>query len=1046
MMNLCDENENLKLALNKALEGCSSSSCRRGDFLGGSSSDVDMEKELNAARTEVAMLTQIIADMKEYDGDAKPDVFEELKLTKKELKLSKAQADRLKADVTKMEAELSFYKSMSDQDKLQDEMIATREALTQSREEVERLKRENEVLDELHDVVEGLEQELKEAKTDKEGARERMRLEKEVLKCRERISQLEIEIKATLSSLAKSHAAVSKAEKLHESELNELRAIIKGHEEKHLYGVDNEAQVSGLQNQLLSVEEELSGSKTQLGVLTKENEDLKFKLHEMNIQHEETKNELDISQKVLRDTEKGLIEALSNNETSDALYRIKELQNALELSEHECSDLRVRLAANQEELEKIKLSSGQKELITSLIFNLKSEIADLKAENSLLKSSVPNGRELLDLSQANTALIATNTSPSKSQNLIEPAAVTISRSEADLRQALARAQHDKEMLEKSHRSLETSLAEKEFALTSSQTHADMLREVINQLQRTHVHVDMDESDRLVDFKKVRSSLKIATYHSKYLAAIVSKRLKDGEKKRDGDDLIDSLTSNIDELETEFDRLQHVWVDKEQTFAVQIKSLKEKLATKGMNGSPLTATIGATGPLKVLNPSFVGLDKSLQSKITDSPDHQHPLSPPSPSVPQSPALRLLMEMHEQLDEELRAATSPTSPSRRLNLVDRSEDDIDCRSEVSITELNDSLCNFDASFNAEITRKDLRIAELTTTVEEMEAALVEREIQCAQQKAIVSELNDELEGLKKDTERARVAPVSPVGGKTGKALIDKLDEVNANWIETQDQAETLAWMQRKVAELELEADIKDQAIHEASEQLVSQKELFKYKEEVAMKKSHEIMKKLATNYDAKIFELREQILLLQIEVHKLRHISGIASFVDSTMVSSDVDSNVDGNTKDPDLVEAKKELERLQTQLAILQQSKMIEGEKHMILSQVYKNENTPSFESSDINPVAKRSPSRDQALSSKFSAEEDEKELNLIKSGNSPKRNLASSEAAMQIAIRNNSRAVALSEDMNSVDGTGVLTTPRGTMRRKGDGEQDCAVALGCSPS
>merc|ERR1711871_759418 len=242
------------------------------------------------------------------------------------------------------------------------------------------------------------------------------------------------------------------------------------------------------------------------------------------------------------------------------------------------------------------------------------------------------------------------------------------------------------------------------------------------------------------------------------------------------------------------------------------------------------------------------------------------------------------------------------------------------------------------------------------------------------------------------------------------------------------------------------MKDQAIHEASEQLMSQKELFKYKEEVAMKKSHEIMKKLAKNYDAKIFELREQILLLQIEVHKLRHISDIASFVDSTTVSSDVDSKEDGNVKDLDPVEAKKELERLQTQLAILQQSKMTEGEKHMILSQVYKNENTPSFESSDINPVAKRSPSRDQALSSKFSAEEDEKELNSIMSGNSSKPNLTSSEAAMQIAIRNNSRAVKLSEDVNSGDGTGVITTPRGTMRRKGDGEQDCAVALGCSPS
>ena len=101
----------------------------------------------------------------------------------------------------------------------------------------------------------------------------------------------------------------------------------------------------------------------------------------------------------------------------------------------------------------------------------------------------------------------------------------------------------------------------------------MLRQVISQLERTHMHVDYDnehEDTPPTSFSDLRNNIKIATYHANYLGAMCNKREERNEEKKDGDDIIHSLINNIDTLDTDIQGLQEEWEARESRLLQQDK--------------------------------------------------------------------------------------------------------------------------------------------------------------------------------------------------------------------------------------------------------------------------------------------------------------------------------------------------------------------------------------------------------------------------------------------------------------------------------------------
>jgi chromosome segregation ATPase len=245
-------------------------------------------------------------------------------------------------------------------------------------------------------------------KKENENTRGFQLIEKEL---REKLAGLEVERKATLGSLARSHAALSKAETQHRSQidaLNETLATLSDSQltkkvdelNSEILGLRSNLTVRDEKNEIL--DEELNEFKSKLKDADASIQDLKFSLAESDIQLEETRKKLQASEQTIKDMEIEMIDAANKSDEREELkhdlqrsetqfhQEITRLKGSLEALTKECDELKNQLAANVLEMEQLRLSGGQKELITSLIFNLKTEVATLKVEDVMMSVSIQN--------------------------------------------------------------------------------------------------------------------------------------------------------------------------------------------------------------------------------------------------------------------------------------------------------------------------------------------------------------------------------------------------------------------------------------------------------------------------------------------------------------------------------------------------------------------------------------------------------------------------------------------------------------------------------
>ena len=956
----------------------------------------------------------------------------EIKSIRKELKQTKSQLERLQLQTKKYEKELDFYKALESQDAG----------------------------------------------------------EKPAGKSDEKMRELEEELKATLRSLAKAHAELAKSDGA-KGEIDELNRQIKDlqNTNEHLWK-DKEAKVAEveelhvimetmdeelrhckqlyqqeeqllLQQQLLHQQEKeqwqqqqtipsASGNKCSDGLnaaesseasvqsLEIENSAMKLELEKLREQLEKSHNDMHRILQGQQEAELQLEDAqhqimsmgdeladLRNKKVSKNVDVGDEIKvpssTPSNVTESDIVSVRKEIECLKAENERLKLSSGQKELITSLIFNLKSEIATLKAENESMKTTASSNSSQ---DKVNSMAVIISNSPDEQKHVIRTGDNETNDNCEDLQIVMANLEHQKEYLEVSVRDLQILLSEKETALAISMEHASMLRQVISQLERTHTHFDNDgehTDEYPADFSAIRSNIKIAVYHANYLGAMCNKREERGEEKKDGDDIVHSLIDNIDALEADIQRLQGEWTSRELRMQHQdemIQTLRDKIVQRS-SSSASPKSVGMRNPSNTSTP--------ISDQNTPSALQVSSICPPSPSVPPSPSIRLLMEMHQQLDEELQDCNEglPVNLMEKLNLSDSKSEDLSPEDRFSPAELKKSMLAVDALMNN--TGRG-NMVELEDTIKNLKAANLEKDMQLAEKDAQIESFTEEI--TKVESERRQLEEKLREEKPFNTTLIEKVDKINADWIESEDQSYLLNELKDQIIELNSHIELKDKLLFEAGEKLVTLKELSKEKMAIELKRFHEKLKKQSESYESRIYDLNEEKLVLQIEGHNLRYFSDLAGNIDS--------ANKQQGEK-VDLSAAREELDRLQTQLAVLQQSKMSEGEKHTLLSKVQDSILSPSKTTNSSSQGSKSSPS----VSS-------EKKVPRSKT---PKRALTAEEAAIQIAARNNCRSATRLDDNDAEDvnenqaiheGILVKSTPRDLRKKRS--EQDCAVAMGCSPS
>ncbi len=1071
IIKLCDENDTLKKRLS-GIDGVSTSSTPPSSPSSSSSTlQQKLQGEVDALKRELSDTLQKLNS----DGSGA-----ELKAVKKALKESNMQVERLQTDARKNEQELNFYKAMKHQDldssthkqfqekiqELEVRLKATLGSLAKAHVQLSKMDAASDEIKELNDQIEEIRttsDRLKISNNAKDVELDDLRmiieqLEEEANECKEkassggvcvdssrdRIAELECALQTSNESVSLLNITVEnlKGEKL---KLCEDVDSLKKLQEKCAFNVKEatDTATSKLNETIEKLLEEKNGMDSEICSLRKQ-------LNKATSDIQKTLQGQLEAEVLLEDARRKSVELESQTVVSGDMEGRKRPSGSVEApssppftsDKFQLDGLQEREKEVQTKNEELMLSAGQKELVESIIFNLKAEIVTLKNENASLRELTLSSSLSSTSSHSSsptfdtTALIVADKPSMPVVSCIEGGKGIVASGasvEEELRIFIANLEHEKEYLEVSTKDLQSSLSEKELALAVSMEHAAMLRQVISQLERTHMHVDSESAiEHPVDFNDVKNNIKIATYHANYLGALCNKREVSGEGKKDGDDIVHSLIDNIDALDSDIHGLQVEWISREKKLKEQndlLEMLKRKLDQRVFSSksiSPAITPVGASSPMVVTHPGRIGgsADRLDQDETTSK--QLSPIAPPSPSVPPSPSIRLLMEMHEQLDQELLEGNdTPPNISGRLNLSNVKSEEFDRDRNFSPSELNSSMQIVDASFS-EMTNKTM--IDLRQTIKNLEASNVERDMQIAERDAQIEYFTEEITKLEAERRQFEAKVEKPFGT----ALIEKVDKINADWIETEDQSEYIGQLRDEVMALSAQIDMKEHQLYESGEKLVEFKELSKETLSQEVKRSQKELKQQADNYDFRIRDLEEEILILQIEVVNLRHFSDVATMIDSANQYSKSD------TRKVDLTPAKEELDRLQTQLAVLQQNKMSESEKHLVLSQVYQDADSASVGGKD-KAEPRRSPSRDGVIMKQPLSK-------------SPKRALTAEEAAMQIAARNNSRSATrlisngreyVSDGQLGNEGALITTTPRDIRVKQ---EQDCAVAMGCSPS
>ena len=859
----------------------------------------------------------------------------------------------------------------------------------------------------------------------------------------ERTRELEAELKATVRSLAKVQAELTKSEEVREENNLLRKQIAKLRDAVECMHRDKEPKVAELE--ALRASTSMVGGEAHLDkqwqqekelrtvpsnhVEDKYNDEVKavapreISVQPFGIENSETKQEIEkLREQVekshidMRRTLQGQHEAELQLENvlhqiatmADDLAEVRseesvkfigrEMDNSpssfsVKDAESGISRLRKKIEDLKVENKCLKFSSGQKELISSLISDLKSEIATLKEENESLK------RTISSCSSEKTS------SSFEEHNLITSNKDVNDNGEQEFRIVIANLEQQKEYLEVSMRDLQTSLVEKERSLAISLEHASMLEQVISQLERTHMHVDKDSKQvdlHPADFSTIRNDVKIAVYHANYLGAMCNKRGERADENKAGDDIVHSLIDNIDVLDADIQRLEEKWISREMRVSQQdelIQALKNKIDQRSTRSSPIDS-MGANSPL-----SPYSLKGDQHTPQTAQPSL---IYPPSPSVPPSPSIKLLMEIHQQLDLELQDCchTSPTLFQRNTDFSDSNVDNSDIDERFSPLDSRKNVSIIEASKHGET---DRYMAELLGTIENLKASNLEKDILIAERDAQIEEFTSEITKL--ESEKRQLGEKFS-DEKPFNSLIQKVDKINADWIETEDQSKLLIDLTDRIYGLEAQIESKDKLLVEIGEKMGT-------------------LRRQAEFYEFQIFDLIEDKLVLEIESHNLRYFPDMVNNLANNQQVEKID-----------MVVAREERDRLQTQLAIHRESKIRESEKKSVFSLFCED----SIFSSKAGPKSNPQNSNSELLPPTNS----DRKKNRSKTS---RRALTAEEAAIQIVARNNSRtALKLHNNSGNVNekevthenGVVLKATPRDLRERRS--EKDCNAAMGCTPS
>ena len=189
------------------------------------------------------------------------------------------------------------------------------------------------------------------------------------------------------------------------------------------------------------------------------------------------------------------------------------------------------------------------------------------------------------------------------------------------------------------------------------------------------------------------------------------------------------------MDDDIQKLQEEWVSRELRVQQQdemIQALRDKIVQRGASFSPPNS-VDMRSPSSAISPDSDQHTRSV-SQVTS-------ICPPSPSVPPSPSIRLLMEMHQQLDQELQDCNegSPANIPGKLNLSESTSEDLDPEDRFSPTELKKSMLMVDALMND---TNEQNIVQMRKALEDLKALNLEKDMQLAERDAQIEYFTEEI----------------------------------------------------------------------------------------------------------------------------------------------------------------------------------------------------------------------------------------------------------------------------------------------------------------